>query len=613
MIVLYGTIAGTGLAIVRLFVSWCACGSDDKNTDLGRNSPGIRRDDYVVNPGGSLDGWSVIPAEARDHARGKYCVDGNRSLYEPKDLVDNGALNATQYLVPDKPPPGHRGQREKKIDSKPVFDDSRISNNSASNHHSAPRISNSEPVKGTVHRIPTSDGLDDTVGRIFPASSATTPGLSAPFLISPISILQGLPVNPHTDRPVNGQQKETTGSLTLGKPKIKDFRDSGKSVFGAQKLCSTRKPPTKASGVWSLERKKQEDVTSFSSPIQKAIGAGRFGNQAPALDTDRKSKNLNKAPRAQKTFTRISNDELKKKNILPSIFDFRVAQDSPVNVVDKFKGKKGNVKSSNVPGLVELTPYSPFGKPRHHRLAFSPEIAAIAPGSKKADKISEQYDAANRIPFDIVSLHLNTRQGSDGKASLGCKGADLVKVTTSGELSPNGLFPTPGPLKFTPNLSSNPPFGAMHRNTGTRIPGPIESRGLPSPMSRTRQISTPRARKINAPPETKSLSFTPGRNFRNPSHFPQQLPVFPRIPGNQPKSTKVFESATEEAADVLRGKKRILQDGTLKKPLVGRVKLVSKTAGKDPGFTYATWAKAGSKRGRGVHNCQEERGCRVCD
>lgn len=613
--VLYGTIAGTGLAIVRLFVSWCACGGDEKNTDLGRNSPGIRRDDYVVNPGGSLDGWSVIPAEAEDHAGGKYYVDGNCSPYEPKDLVDNGALNATQYLVPDKPLPEHRGQREKKVDSKPVFGDSRVSNDSASNHRSAPRISSGGPVKSKVHRIPASGGLDDTVGRTFPASSVTTPGLPVPFLISPKSILQGLPVNPHTDRPVDGQRKETTGSLTLGRPKTKDFRDSGKSVFDAPKLCSTRKPPTKASGVWSLERGEEEDVTSLSSPIQKAIGAGRFGNQVPALDTGRKSRNLNKAPRAQKIFTRISNDELRKKNILPSTFDFRVAQGPPVNVVDKLKGKKGNLKSSNVPGPVEATLYSPFGKPRHHRLASSPEIAVIAPGNGEADKIGEQCDAANRIPFDIVSSHLKTRQDSVGKDSLGYKGADLkVTSSTSGELSPNGLFPASGPLKSTPNISDSPPFGVMHRNAGTRIPGPIEPRaGLPSPMSRTRQISIPRARKINTLPETKSLSFTPGRNFRNPSHFPQQPPVFPRIPGNQPKSTKIFESATEEAADILRGKKRILQDGTLKKPLVGRVKLVSKTSGKDPKFTYATWAKAGSKRGRGVHNCQEERGCRVCD
>lgn len=622
MMVLYGTIAGTGLAIVRLFVSWCACGGDDKNTDLDRNSPGIRRDGYVVNPGGSLDGWSVIPAEAEDHGGGKYYVDGNRSLYEPKDLVDNGALNATQYLVPDKPPPEHRGQREKKVDSKPVFDDSRGSNDNASNHRSAPQISSGEPVKGTVHRILASDGLDNTVGRIFPASSVTTPGLPVPFLISPKSILQGLPVNPHTDKPVDGQLKETTSSLTLGKPKTKDFRDSRKSVFDAPKLCSTRKSPTKASGVWPLEQKKEGDVTSLSPPIQKAIGAGRFGNQVPALDTDRKSRNLNKAPQAQKTFTRISNDELTKKNILPSTFDFRVSQGPLVNVADKLKGKKGSPKSSNVPGPVGPTPYSPFGKPRHHRLAFSPEIAVIAPGNKKADNIGEQCDAANCIPFDILSSHLNTRQDSVGKASLECKGADLVEVTNSalGKLSPNELFPVPGPLKFTPNISGNSPFGktrnigAMHRNTGTRIPGPIEPRGgLPSPMSRTRQISIPRARKINTLPETKSLSFTPGRNFRNPSHFPQQPPVFPRIPGNQPKSTKIFESASEEAADVLRGKRRILQDGTLKKPLVGRVKLVSKMAGKDPGFTYATWAKAGSKRGRGVHNCQEERGCRVCD
>lgn len=620
--VLYGTIAGTGLAIVRLLVSWCVCGDDNKNTDSDRNSPEARRGDYVLNPGRPLDSWSVLPNETENHAGGKYYVNGNHSPDDPKNSADNGTtLNANQYPVSDKSQSEHRVQREeKKVDSKTVSDDSGFPNDSASNHRSAFRISGGEGVKDTAHRLSASDALDDAVGRIFPASNATTLGLPVPFLISPKSILQGLPANPHTDKPTNGHRKETTSSLTFGEPKTKDFRHSGESAFDPPNLFSPKKPPTKTSGVWPLEQKKGgKDVKPFSTLIYKASSAGGSENQVPTLDINGSSSSLNNAPQAASTapkpFTRVSNDELTKKNILPSTFDFQVAQHPTANVAGKLKEEKSNLKPSNVLGPVEVTPcapYTTFGNPRRHRIAFAPEIVVITPRNKKTN---EESDISNRIPLDPAGSHLNPRQSSVGKVSLGCEGADLVKIekatsSTLGELSPGRSFPAPGPHP----LGGARNIGTTNRKTGTRIPGPTESRVGPSwPMFQTRQISIPRAKKINTPPEEKSLNFTPGRNFRNPSHFPQKPPVFLRISGNQPKSTKIFESATEEAADVLGGKKRILQNGSLKRPLVGRVKLVSKAAGKDPGFTYATWAKAGSKRSRGVHICQEERGCRVCD
>lgn len=615
MIVLYGTIAGTGLAIVRLFVSWCVCGDDNKNTDSDRDSSEARHDDYVVNSGRPLDSWPVLPTETENHAREIYYVNGNHSPDNPENPADNETtLNANQYPVSDKSQSEHQGQKGKKVDSKTMSDDSGIPNGSASNHRSAFRISGGEAVEDTAHRLPASDGLD---GRIFPASNATTLGLPVPFLISPKSILQGLPANPHTDEPTDGQQKETTGSPMFGKPKTQDFRDSGESASDGPNLVSPKKPPTKTSGVWSLEQKKEgKDVKPFPTLIYKASSAGWSGNQVPTLDTGRSFSSLNNAPQAAstapKTFTRISNDELTKKIMLPSTFDFQVARSPTANVVGKLKAEESNLKSSNVPGPVEATPYTTFGNPRRHRIAFAPEIMVITPKNKKTN---EQSDHSSHILFDLVGSHLNPRQDSVEKVSLRCEGAGLVRMekvtsSTSGELSPGRSFPAlgPHPLGRAKNI------GTTHRNTGTRIPGPTESKaGPPWPMFQTRQISIPRAKKINTPPEAKSLNFTPGRNFRNPSHFPQKPPVFLGIPGNQPKSTKIFESATEEAADVLGGKKRILQNGSLKTPLVGRVKLVSKTAGKDPGFTYATWAKAGSKRSRGVHICQEERGCRVCD
>lgn len=636
MMVLVGTIAGTGLAIVRLFISWCTCGDDDENNDPNRSSPGTRRDGYLVNSGGSLDNWLVLPVETEDNTGGKHahCVDGNHKPDDSKKLVDSGVLNANRYLLPDELP-ASREQREKKIDSKPLFGDGGTPNDSAFQEETNGRdrlIATGESAEDPVHRAPATDGLDDAVHRIFPASKLTTPEMPAPSRISPRTMLQGLTVNLHTEIPKDRQSKETTGSPTFEKPQIKNFHNSEKSVFDPPKLFSTGKPPTTTSRVWYHGRRKQEDGIKFSVPVCKVDDVGGFMKQIPALDTHnfRSPNNASqKTSPASRTFRRVSNDELTKKNVLPVSFNFQAAKDPPVSVVGKPKGKKMDLKPANIPRPLEYTPYAPFGNPRNPRAIFAPEIAVTAIENMKADKGGGQRNVFNQIPFDPASLNPNPCQSLNGKFFLGREGADPVKMkrvpsSIAGKLSPKGSFlasiPTLKSVEFSPGLSSNSrPFerasveaaqGSVN-DTGTQIPGPAGlMEGLPGPVFRARLISTPRSRKINTPP---ALNFTPGRKFRNPSHFPQTPPVFQGAPGNQPKTTKIFESVTKETADFLNGQKRVLQDGSLKRPLVGRVKLVSKIDGKDPRFTYTTWAKAGSKRSRGVHNCLQKGGCRGCD
>lgn len=643
MMVLVGTIAGAGLAIVRLFISWCTCGGDDKNTDSDRSFPEIRRDDYVVNSDGPLDSWLVPPTEMEDYAGGKHHADENHRPGDMKDLVGNGVLNANQYLMPDEPPGSHlREQREKAIDSKPRSNDRGIPNDSACNRRGAFQeeadgqdelIFTGEPTEDTANRVPVTGGLDDAVHRIFPVSKLTTPGMPVSFLISS-TMPQGLPVNPHTDTPRDGQLEGTTGSLMFETPEIKNFRGSEKCVFDSPKFLSTKKPPTKTSRVrFHEQNKKKEDATKLPAPIHKAGSTGVFEMQIPALDVGRNSQSLSNAPQtifpAPEAFKRIS-DELTKKNVLPPCFDFRPAKDPLVSLLDGPGGEKNILKSANFSRPLGFTPYTSLSNPRQPRVTFAPEIVVTAAGDRKADKGGGQSDTSNQILFDRVSLNLNPRQ-VPARASLGHEATGLVKVEKvtgfiSGKQPPKGSFLASvtalGSLEFTPDLSNSDPFRktcsievaqSSAKDVGTRIPGPNGLReDLPSVL-RTRQISIPRLRKINIPPETKSLNFTVGRKFRHPSHFPQLPPVFWGARGNQPKTTKIFESATEEPEDVLNGEKRVLQDGSLKMPLVGRVKLVSKIVGKDPGFTYTTWAKAGSKRSRGVHNCQQEGGCRVCD
>lgn len=630
MMVLVGTIAGTGLAIVRLFISWCTCGDDDKNTHPNRSPSGTRHDDYLVNSGGSLDSWLVLPVETEDRTGGKHapCVDGNHKPDDPKDLVHSGALNASQCLLPDEL--ASREQREKKIDSKPLFGDGGTPNDSAFQEETNGRdglITTGESVEDTVHRVPATDGLDDAVHRIFPASKLTTPEMPSPSRISSRTMFQGLLVNPYTGIPNDRQSEETTGSLTFEKLQVKNFHGSGKRVFDPPKLFSAGKPPTTTSRVRCHERKKRsESGTKFSAPVRKADNAGGFRIQIPALDTHKNFQSPNNTSQTtapvSRTFRRISDDELAKKNVLPVSFNFQAAKDPLVSVVGMPKGKKGDLRSANSLKPLGYTPYTSFGNPQ---ATIAPEIAVTAAENKKADEEGGQCDVFNQIPFDIASLNPSPCQNLAGTVSLGREGVDPVKMEkVSGpiaeKLSPKGPFlvsvPTLTSVEFTSNSRSFKKTGieatqSSVNDTGIKIPGPAGlMEGLPWPVSRARLISTPRPRKINTPP---ALNFTPGRKFRNPNHFPQTLPIFQGAPGNQPKTTKIFESTTKETADTLNGQKRVLQDGSLKRPLVGRVKLVSKIDGKDPRFTYTTWAKAGSKRSRGAHNCQQEGGCRGCD
>ncbi|KAL0640603.1 hypothetical protein Q9L58_000267 [Maublancomyces gigas] len=631
MMVLVGTIAGTGLAIVRLFISWCTCGDDDKNIDPNRRPPGTRHDDYLVNSGGPLDSWLVLPVETEDRTGGKHArrVDGNHKSDDPKDLVDNGALNKSQFLLPDELP-SSREQREKKIDSKPLFGDGGTPNDRFQEETNGRDrlITTGESVEDTVHRVPVTDGLDDAVHRIFPVSKLTTPEMPAPSRIFSRTMLQGLPVNSHTGIPKDRQSEEVTGSLTSEKPQIRNFHGSGKRVSDPPKLFSAEKLPTATSRVRYHERRKRgEDGIKFSAPVYKADNAGGFRIQIPAPDTHKNFRSLNNTSQTtapvSRTFRRISNDELTKKNVLPVSFNFQAAKDPLVSIVGKPGGKKRDLRFANIPRPLGYTPYTSSGEPR---ATFAPEIAVAAAENKKADKGGDQRDVFNQIPFDLASLNTNPCRNLAGTVSLKREGVNPVKIEkVSGpiakKLSAKGPFlvsvPTLTSVEFTSNSRSFERTGGIETtqssvgDTGTKVSGPTGlMEGLPLPVSRTRLISTPRPRKANTPP---ALNFTPGRKFRNPSHFPQTLPIFQGAPGNQPKTTKIFESTAKETADFLNGQKRVLQDGSLKKPLVGRVKLVSKIDGKDPRFTYTTWAKAGSKRSRGAHNCQQAGGCRGCD
>lgn len=597
MIFLFSTIAGTGIAIVRLLVSWCACGEDDENTDLDGH-------DEVVDSNGSLGNCLVSPTEMEGHAGG-YHANGNHRPDDSKNPVGNGVLNANECLVPGgQSQPQNQEKREKEAVSKPLSDDRGVPDDS------------DEPAADTGHHVSAASRMETPVYRTFPASKFTTSGLSVPFSTSSRSMLQGLPANPRTDQGKDAQRGETTDSHTPEKPKPKHFHSSQRGISNIPGLSSTKRPPAKTSESSHEQKRGDGDATAPLVTIHKVYGTGGFEIQVPAAGTDRNSPQA--TPPTQKTFTRISNDELAAKNVLPSTFGCRVAKNPLVNVVGKPKDKKSNLKSANIPKPLEFAPSSFLRSPRQFGATLAPEIVVAAPENQKTDKKGKQCDASNQIPFDLVNSHLNPRQNSARASSLARERADPANTeklsSSSSEKLPRKGRPLPASkfLEFTPGIfgSSRSLGGASNTQVGAsnQIPGLAEPNESLS-FSRTRQISMLRPRKTT-PPETKSLKFTADRNFHNPSHFPQTPPVFQKVPGNQSKSTKIF---AEESVGILDGDKRILQDGSLKKPLVGRVKLVSKLDGTDPGFTYATWAKAGSKRSRGAHHCQEEGGCRVCD
>lgn len=671
-LILLSTIAGTGLAIVRFFVSWCAsCGGDDREAsptgeqDENSLETGHNNTEEVLNLHKSLNNPSMPLDEMKGHDE-RYPPEGNQKLGGSQSLLDEGILDANE-LSPLGGPSRLRNQEypEKKVGSELLSNDDKTPDYSGlkdpniskdENNDRDRRIPGHEPIHDVLHRVAIADGLGDSAYKTFPVDK------SAIF---------------DTDAITGMGLKESKRS------RIKHLDDSGSSSRDILKIPSINKSPVKDMAARSHEYGMEKESTPSS--IHKISNPESSTMQSRRLDTGNSFWDLSNTSQVTSPtlggFMRFTNEELAAKTALPSIDAPQVTKGSTVGISGNQSDDKRSPRFSKISNLFGFTPDPTFQSSQQSKATLAPKFLATVLKNKKADK-KGLSNALSRTSFDPIDFYLNPRPDSIGTAYHTSEKDDLTKVDRivnpayiSSEKLLRGKgrpipvpFPVPKTLDFTPDsLFRRPrPFGeassikasliptnfrsnkdttasltsrsinpgyvlssdlmaaenlrfptrpqtSMESNSiSKQVPGLVASRER-LPLFEARRVLTPRVKKTKAVLEKKMLDFTPDETFLNPRHFPQALPVLQKPLGNQLQATKVFEGFTAEDTDISDGKKRVLQDGSLETPLVGKVKLVSKLSGKDPGFTYATWAKAGSKRSRGTHNCQEKGGCRVCD
>lgn len=710
---LLGTIAGTGIAIVRLFFSWCVSpyGEHDQHAHLDdeqdESSLEARCDhtDERLATYGTFDSVSVLPSGVGAQERGKHLVEEQEGSHDPKILAGGEILSTNESPRLNAPSsPQCREQSEEKADLCPICGNKETLDGSALSYHSTQeegtngiddQMTNAEPVYDLLHLVAATDGPGEETYRTFPATKLTIPGSRVPFPISFEPVLKGLLANSphfHTDAATDARPGADAVLLMPERPKIKYFSGSEKSNFDFPRIPLITKPPIKSPAVWPHENKRRKEYAAATpATAHKASSSEGFKVSILPVDPSKVSQDLamdhpvQTASPAPRTFKRVTNEELAKRFDLPFIPILQVTNGLVSKKFDSPKDEKNSHEPAKDPRSLDFTPGPLFRSPQEFGLVSAPGAVTAMSENRKADKEGGKLDALNHPPLKLVSLYLNPRQYSIRKASK--EGGSLEKVEKMlafTQLPQKGLsysksclvsarFPIPQTLDFTSDKHSRSPnpfaFGeisntqvphipsstsetsqgvtllspvtrplssenilpdgkliatrniflfaglqasAQYSYAGQQILGPVAQKEEAS-IPNTHGFFTSHAEKLNATPKPEILDFTPDDSFRKPRHFPQALHVFKRTTENRPNLAKVFEDLVTEDTDILDSKRRVLQNGSVKTPLVGRVKLVSKFAGKDPRFTYATWARAGSKRGRGTHNCQEKGGCRVCD
>lgn len=642
---LFCTIIGAWLGIVGLAITWCTAGNHNRKSGSGgeiKISLEIEktRASDIPDTAASPDDTPLRPAETRNHEKGKHEDSRNHSWDSPKSLLDEKAVGLTDSLFSE-------GLFHQRVDvcSKSLLGGKKTSHD-AQNHPGESdgwneQILSDGPGQDTLPHTPS---IRDTADTIFTAMEAASPDLIVPFSISQKEkMFHKRPVKPHASHTNAIVSKRSEDGRTVAKPRVRTSHGSkynnlripdrfaiGSIAVGGAEVC----PHVHEAG--------KGNAASSMASAYKGSSSRECEIQVSRFETDKSSRWFSHAAQERNTTMGESVKDTKKES-----------------------AAKVTISSIPVPQLTkafgEKTPDNSKGKERSLQSTGTKEPLNYVRSSLFCDYPESQS------PTSLRNLQVK-------KTSLKHNGIDLVKTGTERDrgipqMHPSTrharpvpvAFPVPRTLDFTPGLlfsiprpfakdpevqvtcpspeSSKqdkdvgiftrvapwvapvrgPPNGAkasakrpvvpqqinfINNATVERLPDPIAKEG--SLIVSSHRVFAPREQKNWFPKAKKGLDFKPDHLFRNPRPFPKTTFLLLQVPESQPPQAKTLDKSSAR-------RKRVIQDGSLENPMVGRVKLVSKLPGRDSGFTYKTWTNVGVKRTRGPHQCQEQGGCRICD